>query len=624
MPRPYMIAEPPKEPAVPTILEAGLLLAAIPLLAALELPHPTATEMLAKSGAARTQTYALTRRIREFLPTLLRPPGRPPAPPIPHPPVDTGAISREVLAFLRAHPGAAITMKTRHSYSDGFRHFILELAVRHADLNRATFAEAVGVPFATLTEWLNARPLALPIPSVPTEDDATHPRIASIVDAWHRWDGSFSTFRTYVRTGLDINYGRDVIQNILEIRADRRPRRRPGRSPDEKATRNALISFFPGAQWFQDGSPIAITLNNRKYTFNWELTVDGSSAALVGSSLRTEEDACAVVAAFEDGVATTGDKPLALTTDNRASNHAPEVAAVLGDDTLHIRTTLGRPQNDAPVEGAFGLFQQSAPPLVVRGDTDEELAHAILALILTVYGRATNHRPRNDRKGKSRVQLYQGEGPTDAQIVAAKAQLEERRRRQELAFRTRQARLDPVVRALLDEAFVRLGLEDPTGNVKDAIARYPHDAVLAGIATFQGKRDAKTLPTDAGPRYLLGIVRNIAERDEVLATAEHLWRMRMEAQDRALTRLDALQQATTGGPADRLRAFVDSALENDSPLVRSFWFAAAGDLIAAEPAEHRKVLFDAATRRIHATFRVELRERHAAVRVLAERILPVA
>jgi len=615
----------PEEPAVSPVLAAAILLIAIPLLTALKLPHPSATEMLTKSDASRTQAYALMQRIRSVLLTFQRPRGRPPAPP--SPPVDTGAISREVLTFLRAHPGAAITMETRHTYSDGFRHFILDLAVRHADLDRAAFAEAVGVPFATLREWLNVRPPAVPIRSVPTEDDATNPRIASIVEAWRRWNGSFSNFCTYVRTSLAIDYGRDMVRNILQVRAGRRPKRRPRRSPDEKATRNALISFFPGAQWFQDGSPIAITLNGQKYTFNWELTVDGSSAALVGSSLRAEEDASAVVAAFEDGVATTGDKPLALTTDNRASNHAPEVAAALGEgkgnDTLHIRTTLGRPQNDAPVEGAFGLFQQSAPPLVVRGDTDAELAHAILALILTVYGRATNHRPRNDRKGKSRVQLYRGEGPTDAQIADAKTQLEERRRRQELAFRTRQARLDPVVRALLDEAFTRLGLEDPTGNVKDAIARYPHDAVLAGIATFQGKRDAKTLPKDAGPRYLLGIVRNITERDEGLATAEHLWRMRMEAQDHALTRLDALQQATAGGPADRLRVFVDHALKDDGPLVRSFWLAAAGDLVAAEPPGHRKALYDAATRRIHATFRVDLRERHAAVRVLAERILPV-
>ena len=72
----------------------------------------------------------------------------------------------------------------------------------------------------------------------------------------------------------------------------------------------------------------------------------------------------------------------------------------------------------------------------------------MLALVLTVWCRATNHRPRNDRNGRSRVQLYRGEQPTDEQIAAASAQLEERRRLQELAFRTRQARLETVGAAL--------------------------------------------------------------------------------------------------------------------------------------------------------------------------------
>jgi hypothetical protein len=115
-------------------------------------------------------------------------------------------------------------------------------------------------------------------------------------------------------------------------------------------------------------------------------------------------------------------------------------------------------------------------------------------VILTVYCRATNHRPCNDRNGRSQVQLYQVDQPTNEQIAAAKAQLEERRRRQEVAFHTRRARLVPIVRALLDEVFVGLGFDDPTGNVKNAIAGYPHGAVLAGIATFEGKRDAGTLP----------------------------------------------------------------------------------------------------------------------------------
>lgn len=63
-----------------------------------------------------------------------------------------------------------------------------------------------------------------------------------------------------------------------------------------------MAFFHAGAQWFQDGSPIAITLNDRTFAFNWELAVDGWSGALVGASVRPEEDARAVVEAFGDGV----------------------------------------------------------------------------------------------------------------------------------------------------------------------------------------------------------------------------------------------------------------------------------------------------------------------------------
>lgn len=607
------------EAGVPPVLVAALLLAANTHLADLGLPHPTAAQVLDATGAGKTQAYQLSKRILAFLLTLLRPPGRPPAPSPPS--VDTGAISRDVLAFLRAHPGAAITAGTRHTYSDGFRHHVLDLAVRHADLDRAQFAEAVGVPVDTLKDWLDV-PAPAPAPKAPVDDDVTEARIGAIVEAWRRWDGPFSAFCTFVRGELRIPYGDTTLGNILAVRAGRRPRQRPGRSADEKATRNAMAFFHAGAQWFEDGSPIAITLNGCTFTFNWELAVDGWSAALVGASVRPEEDTRAVLEAFEDGVATTGAKPLGLTTDNGAANHAPEVAAALGD-TLHIRTTLGRPQNDGPVEGAFGLFQQTAPPLVVAGDTDEELARAVLALILTVYGRATNHRPRNNRNGRSRVQLYRDEQPTPEQIAAAKAQLDERRRRQDLAFRTRQARLDPVVRALLDDAFVRLGLDDPTGNVRDAIARYPHHAVLAGIATFEGKRDAGTLPVDAEPRYLLGIVRNVSERAEGLAVARRLWERRVEARDGALRRLVAMRDSLVGSTEERLRAFVDRALDDAGPLGRSFWLSAAADVVIAS-LERRRDLYDLAVRRIYATFRVDLRERHDAVRLLAEQILPVA
>lgn len=614
---------PSPKPAVAPVLVAALLLVAISFLTALGLPRPTAAAVLEKTGAGKTRAYELAARVLAILPALLSPPGRPPAPPPPK--TDTGAISREIIAFIKAHPGSSMRIGTRNTYSDGFRHRVVELVEQHPDLDITQLAEAVGVPTATVQDWLAGPAPAPAIPKVdPDLDAATHARIASIVVAWGQWAGGFSAFCRFVRHQLAIDYRTALIRRILATHAGRRPVRRSGRSPDEKATRKALRMFFSGAQWFQDGSPISITLNGAKFTFNWELGADGYSGALVGTSLRSEEDAAAVVEAFGDGVATTGAPPLALTTDNYAANHAPEVAGALGEDTIHIRTTLGRPQTDAPVEGAFGLFRQTAPPLVISGKSEEELARAILAMVLTIWCRATNHRPRNDRNGRSRVQLYQGEQATDEQILAAKAQLEERRRRQELAFRTRQARLDPVVRALLDEAFGRLGFDDPTGNVKDAIARYPHDAVLAGIATFEGKHNAGTLPTDAGPRYLLGIVHHITERDEGLAIAEQLWQRRLEAGDRALVRLDEARRNTLGTAIERVRAFVDRALAEDGPLLRGFWLAAAGDVLLEEPRPVRRALYDSAVRRICGTFRVHPRERQAAVRVIAAHVLAIA
>lgn len=613
----------PEEPAVASIVTAGLLLVAVSFLEKLGLPRPSATAVVEATGVSKSRAYEVRTDILALLPTLLRPPGRPAAEP--RLPADTSAISRDMLAFLMKHPGAVSAGAVRQRYSDAFRHRVVELAEQNRELDIAQFAEAVGVPAATVEDWL-AVPAAPPpaAPRVPADvADATHPQIASVLEAWSRWDGDFAAFCTFVRTELAIPFGATFIGRILEVLAGRRGKRRSGRSPDEKALRKALIAFFPGAQWFADGSSIVLTLNGRRFRFNWELDVDGATGALVGASVRDEEDAQAVIEAFGDGVATTGAGPLALTTDNRAANLTPEVEAALGD-TLHIRTTPGRPQNDAPIEGAFGLFAQTAPPLVVAGATPRELARAIVVLAITIWARATNHRPRNDRRGRSRVQLYRDEQPTTEHIAAAKAGLEERRRLQGLAARTRQARLDPVVRALLDAAFVRLGLTDTSGNVKDAIARYPHDAVLAGVATFEGKRVAGTLPPAAGPRYLLGIVRQITLRDEGLAIAEALWQVRLDARDQALVHLEEARRGTPGTPEECVRVFVDRALQGDGPLMRSFWLRAAADTIVGQPADQRKSLYDLAVRRAATTFRVDPRDRQAAVRHLAAQVLPVA
>jgi hypothetical protein len=89
---------------------------------------------------------------------------------------------------------------------------------------------------------------------------------------------------------------------------------------------------------------------------NLELAIDAATDAAVGISVRDEEDSKAVTEAFESGVETTDEPPIAALLDNRPSNHTPDV------------------------EGAFGLFAQKVPPI--------EIDSASRACSCTVSGRS--------------------------------------------------------------------------------------------------------------------------------------------------------------------------------------------------------------------------------------------
>lgn len=78
-------------------------------------------------------------------------------------------------------------------------------------------------------------------------------------------------------------------------------------------------------------------------------------------------------------------------------------------------------------------------------------------------------------------------------------------RKQEHARQTRAARLEPTVRALLDDAFTRLGLLDPERHIRDAIVCYPLDAIVDAIAIFSALREHRALKPSMDARYLLGI-----------------------------------------------------------------------------------------------------------------------
>jgi hypothetical protein len=618
-------------PRVPPVLVAGLLLAAGTYLRDLDLPHPSVDQILEKTGASKSRAYELCNAVLAMLPSLQRPVGRPPAPPREGKPDATYAIRGEATTFRDDHPGCVHGTAKHRRYTDAFRHFVLELREQHAGVDLDPFADAVMVSLGTLKDWLRAGGDDDVAPEGADSADATETTSASaqvqtVLSCWDTWHGSFGDFCEHLRDEQRVPFGRSMISNILFVHGKRQPKRRGGRSPDERAVRNAFVTFFGGAQWIGDGWSVPISINDSRFTFNVELMVDAYSDGFVGLSIRDEEDSAAVTEALADGIATTGEAPLAVLLDNKPSNHADEVDAALGGVTERIRATTFRPQNKAHCEGAFGLFQRSMPALDLRADSPHDLARQILGLVVQTCARTLNHRPRFDRGARSRVDLY-NDPVTAEQYDDARAALEERRKKQELARKTLLARQNPTVRALLDDAFTRLAFLDPEQHLRAAIARYPLDVIVDSIAIFEAKGRVGTLPSGADARYLLGIVRNLGDEREGLAIAEELLRARLDARDRLLAPLvqerdDA--RASEADPQARVLRFVDLALAAERRVDRIFWLLAVADEINTHAKGDPAPFVVAAARRVHTTHRVSYRERQDATRVIVANVVPLS
>ncbi len=184
------------------------------------------------------------------------------------------------------------------------------------------------------------------------------------------------------------------------------------------------------------------------------------------------------------------------------------------------------------------------------------------------------------------------------------------------------------MRKIIYDAFARLAIADPDGHVLDAIAAYPLSSVVDGIATFEGKRAAGSLPRDLElpGRYLLAIVRNLANEREAELISDAMLRARLEAQDALLAvlldRRRAIDEQATP-VTETLSGLIDNAFATDLRLDRLFWVSEAGDLIRHAPAADRPALFRLGARRVNTAIRVPYRERQAATRWLAHTALPL-
>jgi hypothetical protein len=621
-------------PAVARNVTAGLVLATRSLADKLapDLSMPTVAQIVAATGATRSRAYELRDAILGVLPSLARPPGRPKAQRGPAPDATVADLRADVLRFVMQHPGCVHDGPRRSRYAEIFRLFVLELRERHVALPLTDFAAAVLVPVGTLEDWLRpGRAVAMAAPSTSAPDidvvepDIRQTHVETVLAQWRSWGGDFGSFCEHVREHHRVPLGRSLIASILFAHGERTPERRTGRARDEEALRGTFETFFPGAQWVGDGKTLELIIDGEVIKQNLELVVVAHTATAVGIDVRDAEDSPAVVASFEDGVKTTGQAPLAFLLDNKPCNDTDDVDTALGD-TLHLRSTLGRAQNKAHVEGAFGLFSQTVPPIELRTGDARELARDVARLVATVFFGVLNRRPRRDRDGRSRVQLY-ALPVTEQQRQAALASLKQRLRKQQFAAQALAARTDPTTRALLDSAFERLGLADPARHFRDAIACYPLDAVVDALAIFDGKRTAGTLPDDIDARYLLGIVKNVHHCHEAEAITAALMRERIAARDRLLQPLvrerDALVADAGTDVAAALDEIAGRLTHAERVIDRHFWLDAAAALFPDDDA-HRRALLTRVARRIHAAFRLAPRERSALERSLLRRLWPLA
>lgn len=599
-------------------------------------------EVLACTGVSRSRAYELRDAALVALDGLARPPGRPPSPlKVVSADGAEAGIARAVLQFVYSNPGCVHAGARRRHYTDAFRRFVVALRAQHSEVELATFASAIQVPLETLEDWVrtaanlktsDASEVAsrgpASSPSSPSSSGPPAPEsgfIELVLVQWNLWRGSFSEFCEHMRTEWNVPFGRALIGRILEVHRARSPQRRPGRSPDERALRDTFETFFGGAQWTGDGAAIPVVVDGQRLAVNLELNVDTHTAALVGLAVTATEDEQAVVSAFANSKETTGAPPIALLLDNKPSNHTVAVDDALGD-TLRMRATVERPQSKAHVEGGFGLFRQTLPPLEFSTRSPLDLALAVVTAIATTWARTLNHRPRADRDGRTRVDLY-AESVTDEAIAAAAAALKERCRKQELARATLLARNHPIVVALVEQALLLFGLADPEKHFLASIARYPLAAVSKGISIFGAKRDKKTLPPDADARYLLGIVRNVAEEEELIALSQKAIEVNEQVRELIFKALRAEREVIERDNADlrpRATAFALRALTAERNIDRQFFEEVLGELLLAAPEGERRPLYDHVTRMIAATYRVDARLRQNLILALSGRIRPIA
>lgn len=581
----------------------------------LEALPTTATAAIDAAGVSRSQAYEVLARLEACADDLFDGAGRPAAQWLP---LDKSfELCAAVRDFLIEHPGAVTKTGQRHQFHDSFRAFVVGMFAPGGMADGIPVekaAAALGVPFGTLKDWLctvsDPPPRREPSsrsPSVPV----SVPDLATIQLEYADWQGTLSSFCTYVRDELGMDYGRTFITSVLVLSGLHRPK---ARQLDVQApwSRGTYQTLFPGVQWLGDGTLVKLDINGFVFPFNLEAIVDTATSATVGIHVSSAEDVEAVRGAYAHGlISTDGQCPLSLMLDNKPCNHSQQVESGCPGATI-LHSTPGRGQAKAAVEGSFGLFQQGCPDLVIRGDSVEDVAKDIVRLVVTAWCIGRNGRPRRKLGGLSPAQLYQSYNASDEDLAKAHALILRLKDKEQQAAQTRLRRADPARLSILHDALVELGIDDPEDRIAASLAGYALPAILQGIAIFKSLRAMGNVPADAEPhRYLGGIIRNLDHRTRTQNMSDELLKLRLKhsamLRETFSQELQSLLDRTTA--QSRPGAALDQALRSKTLFAYRYWSIRTAEFLSQLDPVTAVTTYRHLTRIVAAHFSIPLERR---------------
>jgi hypothetical protein len=237
-----------------------------------------------------------------------------------------------------------------------------------------------------------------------------------------------------------------------------------------------------------------------------------------------------------------------------------------------IPATLGRAQNKAILEGAFGLWQQRVGTLRLDDTNDDTLLRSAVAEMVRVYTAATNAVPRIEFDGRSRLQALQETCPTAEQqqrdedfLARLKADHQRPRQRQPL----------PESLRLIEHVFERFDLaaRDPRGELQRYLATFSPAAIRRAAAILAAKLDHH-LDRRFAHRYLAKVIRTQQDELDLERAAEELLEL-CQRQHQDWTRRDEqhfqLLAQEHPDPAELADAVAQRAAFGGLPLQGAFW-----------------------------------------------------